>query len=115
VLAERHVSQCAYVVEQEIVRRQIAGIPIPTALTNLHRALLDELSVDRLRRRWQLEASGSGPGIAESAPGPEQLESTADVAERLGVTDRTVRRRAARQGVPKVGGRYLFGATGTDD
>jgi hypothetical protein len=113
MLSERHLRQAAYVVGEEIARRQRTGIPIPQVLKDLRRALADELSIQGLRRGWLGELSASGHDRSQNAAAPGELESTTDVAERLGISDRSVRRQAAREGVPKVGGRYLFGATGT--
>ena len=108
MLSPAHIRQAAWLVGEEISRRNIAAIPVPRALRDLHRALLDELSVQNLRRQWQQELSASGqqPGQIYSAPG--ELESTADVAQRLGCSERTVRRHAAANGAHRIGGRYLF-------
>jgi hypothetical protein len=95
MLADKHIRACAYVVGQELARRRRSGIPVPATLTELHAALNRELS-------------GTGHETCENTAAPEQFETAAQRAERLGVTERTVRRRAARNGHQPIAGRYLF-------
>lgn len=108
MLDEQHLRRCAYVVAEEIRRRNIAAIPVPQALTDLHRALADELSVQQVRRRWQQDVAASGHDIAQTLTGAGGLESTADFAARLGLSERTARRRAAASGAQRIGNRWVF-------
>jgi hypothetical protein len=94
-LSSRHVTQAAYVIGEELAWRKRSGRPIYRELLDLHRALLSEMSA-------------SGQQECENTVSAEVLETTTDVADRIGVNPRTVRRRAARRGYPKTGGRYIF-------
>lgn len=110
-LSRNTIQRCAWLAGEEIARRQRTGIPIPQALTDLHRELLDEISVDRMRQQWTRESrelSATGHSSTQTGTTPEGLESTADVAQRLGLSQRTVRRHAAHHGAHRVGNRWVF-------
>lgn len=94
-LTDRHIAQAAYVVGEEIARRRRTGVPIPRHLSELHRALLAEVSA-------------TGQRTCETPTAQTQLETTPQRAQRLGVSERTIRRRAAARGEPRIGNRYIF-------
>lgn len=95
MLSDRHVHVAAFVVGEEIARRQRFGHPIPAPLRDLHAAL-------------NREVSGGGPETCEAPAAPRGLETAQQQAERLGVSERTIRRRAAKAGTPRTAGRYIF-------
>lgn len=94
-LSARHLKGAAYIVGQELARRQRHNIPIPQYLRDLYPALLREVSE-------------SGHVSCQTRTGPAELETTAQIAKRLGISERTVRRHAARNGIKPIAGRYLF-------
>ncbi|MBJ7341614.1 helix-turn-helix domain-containing protein [Mycolicibacterium sp.] len=110
-LSNKTIHRCAWVVGEDIARRQRLGIPIPQALTDTHRELLDELSAERLRRDWTREAremSDSGHAASQIDSSTGELETSAEVAQRLGISDRHVRRHAAELGGKRVGNRWVY-------
>ena len=96
MLSDRHLRVALWVVGAEIERRRRFGIPIPESIKSTFAALNVELS---RTRHDACETTYDAAGL---------LMTAAEVAQRLGVTRRTIQRRAATEGVPKVGGRYVF-------
>lgn len=89
------VEACLYLVGDDIERRTRYGHPVPTMLRDLH-------------RRLALALSGHGRETAETDSTPTQFETTAEKADRLGVTPRTIRRRAQASGARRVGHQWIF-------
>lgn len=91
----RDLRTAAWVLGEELARRRRQGVPIPPALRQTWEALQRSMS-----------DSGQVSGHSETE-GPE-LETVQQRAERLGVSARTIRRRALKSGQRKVGGRWIF-------
>lgn len=89
------IRAAAYVIGEEIRRRRVAALPLPPWLLGLDRTMRDELAA--LGHR-------ATPGPAETAG----LMSTEQVANRVGLSTRSVRRNAARLGGYQVAGRWVF-------
>lgn len=94
-LTPRQLAQAAYVVGEELARRKRTGIPIHPHLVELHHVLLTEVSA-------------TGHLACETPTTETRLETAQQRAQRLGVSERTIRRRAAARGEPRIGNRYLF-------
>ena len=95
MLTGRHIRVLAWLAAEEIARRQRFGIPVPQALRDVHTALTRELSQPR-------------HDVCETPTDPARLVTAAELARQHGVSKRTVQRRARKQGVRPVAGRYLF-------
>lgn len=85
----------AYLIGQVLDERRQFGHPIPSWLRDLHEA-------------FSRAVSANGHQTCQTGSAPSCLETTAEQAQRLGVSERTIRRRAAREGVNRTAGRYLF-------
>lgn len=88
----RYVRLAAYVVGEELARRQRYGHPIPQALHQLLAALNSALSV----------CGQPAP------PDVSRLKTTKQLATEWGCTARTVRRKAAAAGGRKIHNRWIF-------
>lgn len=93
--APHHISAAAYLIGQVLDERRRFGHPIPSWLRDLHEA-------------FSRAVSANGHQTCQTGSAPSRLETTAEQAQRLGVSERTIRRRAAREGVNRTAGRYLF-------
>jgi hypothetical protein len=94
-LTPEQTAHAAWVRDYFLAHRRRYRLPVRPETVDTHRAL-------------RAEMSANGRIGTETSDGPEGLESTADRAARLGVSERTIRRRAAKAGRPKVGRQYLF-------
>lgn len=94
-LTDRHLRLCAYIISEEIGRRQRFGHQIPSALRDLDAALNCALSAD-------------GHETLPTTPDPSRWKTTEQLAAESGCTARTVRRRAAAAGAVKIGGQWIF-------
>lgn len=95
MLTDRQLRIAAYIVGEEIARRQRFGNAVPDAFRSVHSALVREVCRDR------------DSFACENTHGAARLTAT-ELAQRLGVSTRTVQRRAAAQNIPMTAGRYLF-------
>lgn len=95
LVSVRDLRTAAWVLGEELARRRRHGVPIPPAL---HR------TCEALRR----SVSDSGQVSGHSETVGADLETVQQRAERLGVSARTIRRRALKSGQRKVGGRWIF-------
>lgn len=86
---------CLYVIDAEIERRTRYGHPIPGMLREI---------------RTQLTRALSAPGhqTCQTPTRAERFETARQRADRLGVTPRTVRRRAQASGARRVGHQWIF-------
>ncbi len=100
MLTRQEIEQGAYIIGQELARRRRNGTPIPADLVRLHSAYLQAVA-------------DPGRDTDEPVTVATELESTRERAARLGVSERTVRRRAAARGITKTSAGYIFGRTGT--
>lgn len=98
-LSPRHLRIAAYVVGEDLARRSRFGHPVPAALRDLEAAL----------RRAILSESGHETCTSDDAE--SCLETAEQLAERIGVTARTIRRNATRYGGTKVGDQWVFSKT----
>jgi hypothetical protein len=91
----RLIGEAAFVITDAICRLNISGERIPrrwpTVLDDLNRAL-----------------SASGQETCQPPSTHAALETTAQQAQRLGVSPRTIQRRAARAGIEPIAGRYVL-------
>jgi AraC-like DNA-binding protein len=94
-LAPRHVAEAAYIVEQELARRRRTGTPIPAMLMELHRALNCELAA-------RVHENGCTP------TSPPRIETVAERARRMKVSESTLRRNARMTGAHKVGRDWIW-------
>ena len=98
MLSDRQLRICAWIVSEELARRQRFGHAVPAAFRDLHAALLREVSQPRHL-------------IVEITHTAARLVTAAELAASHGVSTRTVQRRARKQGIQLTGGRYLFPTT----
>ena len=92
MLSDRPHRVCAWVISEEIARRQRRGVPVPQALRDTLAAVNRELSV-----------CGQS-----AAPVLSRLKTTEQLAAEWNCTPRTVRRRAAVSGARKIHGLWIF-------
>ena len=94
-LTTEQVRHAAWILDYFVAHRRRLHLPIRPETIDCFNALLREVSA-------------VGHLASQTSTGAEELETTAERAARLGVSERTVRRRAAKAGHPKAGGQYLF-------
>lgn len=91
-LAPQYVRAAAYVVGEEIRRRQQFGHPVPLSLRELEAALNCAMSAREHRERRDLST----------------LRTTKQLAAEWRCTTRTVRRKAEAAGGQLIAGRWIF-------
>ena len=96
-LSARHLAEAAYLTGEELARRRRTGIPVPRHLVELYDVLLAEVS-----------ACGQQACQSPTAEPALTLETSRQRANRVGISERTIRRRAAARGQTRIGNRYVF-------
>ncbi len=94
-LTPEQTAHAAWVLDYFLAHRRRNRLPIRQETLDTHKALLREVSAN-------------GRIGTETTTAAESLETTAERAARTGVSDRTIRRRAAKAGHPKTGRQYMF-------
>ena len=94
-LTPEQTAHAAFIVKWVLAQRRRFQLPVRPETLDCFDALLREVSAN-------------GQQACQTTTAAEGLETTAERAERLGLTERTVRRQAKKAGHPKTGRQYLF-------